>query len=286
MYAALDKNGTLTNAQFASKQEKYFCSRCQKPVKLIFTDSRVYFRHVNRIDNDINERTIHRQGKQLLLDNLAQFNLQSLTMEQYLPEIQQRPDILVNQTLAVEYQCAKINVKTLSERVVGYQSIGMKSLWILGGGYLNQRVHKEHLKFLNYRRKFGYYLLMLDSKNQQLSLFHHVKFIGPFSKISFQKEIFRDDLTAIFSFDPKPKLLYPQQMNPYLFNQLRKKNDPKSQRVKMNFYQAHQQTVEDFLTGQVFDPEPPIFKNPAWQRFCGAKTMYLEQPLLKNKLHY
>lgn len=282
MYAALDERGTLIYAQEAVESQKYFCCHCEQQVKLILTESRKYFRHTNKSNNSINERLIHQKGKQLILDELSKYHFSKLESEYYLSEIKQRPDVFINRQVVVEYQCARIDESVLEERVAGYRKLGLESIWILGDAYLEMLVRREHLKFIAYSENYGYYLLMLDSLKQQLTIFHHIKFIGPFNKIFFQREIFSmTDLPNIFTFQVEEYPLHPLMMQDYLTKKLRQKNDPQSQWVKMNFYQENLQTVEAYLEGYAFLPQEPIYQTPAWQQVCGLEAQLLNQPLLR-----
>lgn len=281
MYAALDKNGSLIYAQNAQKNRAYYCCRCNQIVKLVATDARKYFRHVNKTFNSINERQIHIRGKELLLDLLGQFRLNSLESEVYLSKIQQRPDILIDQKTAIEYQCAKINLDVFQARVEGYRQLGMKNYWILGGRYLANKVQREHLKFLSFNREWGFYVLMLDSVKQELILFHHVKFLGPFSQIFAEKKIFSvNRFVELFSFRPQAYQFEDQIMNAQLLQKLRRKNDPQVQAFKLKFYLRNQLTVEEYLQTKKFPPQKPIYRYPAWQMTCGRPKTLLVQPLL------
>ena len=283
MYAALNESGILIYAQNAKEKDKYFCCRCAKPVKLIATKARKYFRHLNKTNNDINERNIHSVGKKIILDLLK--NHSNVEEEFFLPEIQQRPDIfLVDQKIAIEYQCALLKINLLEERILGYRHLGIKSIWILGGDYLDDRVHRKHLKFINFSDKLGYYIIMLDSIKQTFTVFHHIKFIGPFNQIFFQRQIFQDaKLTDILEFEPLDYHLNPVLMNQHFIHRLRQKNDRNSQQVKMDFFQHHQITVEDYLNNRYFVPVAPIYFYPAWQMACGQVKKLLRQPLLEFK---
>lgn len=280
MYAALNESGILIYAQNANEETKYFCCQCDKPVKLIATKTRKYFRHVNKINNDINERDIHLAGKKIIFNLLKNFD--DVKTEYFLSKIQQRPDILVNHKLAIEYQCALLKINLLEERVLGYRKMGIKSIWILGGDYLDDQVRKKHLKFVNFSKKLGYYIIMLDSKRKVFTFFHHIKFIGPFNRIFFQRQIFQgEQLKEILNFEPQDYHLNPVLMNQHFIRRLRQKNDNNSQRVKMDFFQCHQITVEDYLRNRYFAPIAPIYFYPVWQMACGQSKRLLRQPLLE-----
>lgn len=284
MYAALDKDGTLTYAKVALMNQTYYCCHCDKKVKLIMTETRKYFRHTSKSYNGINERLIHQKGKKIIMSGLQQLNFQTIESELYLPKIQQRPDILVDHKLAFEYQCAKIDVHLLNERVQGYSQLKLNNIWIIGGSYLDDKIKRMHLKFINFNQQWQYYLLMLDSLNQQWDLFHHIQFLGPFNKIFFQKQSFpATEFVELLTYHPPVYQIAPQLMTPFLLQKLRQKNDQKSQWVKLRFYQKEGIPVEDYLRETKFPPIPPIYRHPAWQMVCKQEPKFLMQPLLQNK---
>jgi len=277
----MNSKGILINACEAEIKEAYYCCHCFKQVKLISTDSRIYFRHHNEVDNEINERSIHKNGKELIATEIKKFKTNSVETEFFLPEINQRPDIFVNRRVAFEYQCAKINVKTLSERVDGYRSLKIKNIWIIGGDYLDTKVRKEHLKFIRYNNKWGFHLLMLDSEYQLFKIFHHISFVGPFNKIVSQQAVFREtEFSKIFKFKPQKNILNSIVMNDYGINKIRRKNDLESQKVKMNFYKEKDITVEEYLLGKTFPPRAPVYSRPAWQMICTGQFENMNQPFL------
>jgi len=282
MYAALNKKGQLIYAQDAVEKQKYFCSQCNRPVKLVVTTKKTFFRHESANTNSVNERLKHVQGKFLIATTLTKILAVNVELEHFLPEIQQRPDLWVNQHLAVEYQCAKIDVQTLEQRVSGYRQAGVQNLWILGGDYLANKIRREHLKFINYSSDLGYYLLMLDSQKQKFTFFYQIEFVGPFSQIVSQRQVFYErDFEQIFTFRPLRRFLQPIMMNDFLLQKLRRRNDPQSQKIKLAFYIGHRMTVEESLRKQTFSTQPPIYVYPAWQRICGQSQQLLKQPLLK-----
>jgi len=73
MYAALDKDGRLVYAQDAVEKQKYFCSQCAKPVKLVSTVKKTFFRHEGVSTNKLNERSTHVRGKILIATTLAKY---------------------------------------------------------------------------------------------------------------------------------------------------------------------------------------------------------------------
>ncbi|UTH14454.1 competence protein CoiA [Macrococcus equipercicus] len=73
------------------------------------------------------ESAAHLAGKHELY-RLAQH--EHVAMEYYLHDIEQIPDILVNNKMALEIQLSVIPVTTLIERTYGYRRIGMDVIWI------------------------------------------------------------------------------------------------------------------------------------------------------------
>lgn len=286
MYAALNQQGTLINACDAISTDSYICSQCLKPVKLILGSAKPFFRHESLNNNSVHERLIHQQGKAIIAQVLQNHWQVPVELEIFLPDIQQRPDILVDRKLAFEYQCAKIDVQELVKRVQGYSSKKFVNIWILGGNYLSEKLTSEHLKFLAYNEKWKYYLMLFDSQRIRLIIFHHIKFVGPFSKITAQKKVFtRYNLSKVFDFEPTVKVDKPSRVNYRLLRKLRSKNDDRSQKIKMKFFQKYQLTIEEKLQGRLFNPQPPIYRYPAWQMYASGERVYLQQPLLKNCPH-
>lgn len=282
MYAALDNTGKLINALVAKRDNNYYCCECKQRVKLITTRSSSYFRHKNKCNNKINERLIHQDGKQLIINQLSKWKYHSLKSEFYLPTIKQRPDILVNENLAIEYQCAQISVDILAKRVNGYRLAGIKNVWILGGHYLN-KLGREHLKFIAYNKSWQFYLLTLDSQRKILTLFYDIGFVGPFNALTYQEKVFEDSkFHELLMFRPKRHDRSRLVINDYWLKKIRKKDDPISQKFKLDFYITHKMTVEDYLRNNCFEKEFPIFANQAWQRYCGQIPKRLNQPLLKK----
>lgn len=284
MYAALDKTGLLINACDALERNEYFCCKCQKRVKLISTNNRKYFRHENKKDNDLNEREIHLLGKKIIKTEIGKLKPHTLETEVYLKKIKQRPDILVDQRIAFEYQCANLDVEVLKKRVIGYHKANMKNIWILGGHYLSNKLKREHLKFIDYNDNFKYYILMLDSQQKCFRLFHHINFLGPFNRLIYQKETFSSDkFEKMFRTEFSGRILKDLLLDDYFLERIRRQNDIVTKEIKLNFYLKHNCPLEEYLKGRFFKPEAPIYKTPAWQRQCGQKNIFLDQPLIKYR---
>ncbi|MCH4008836.1 competence protein CoiA [Companilactobacillus sp.] len=204
MYAALNEKQQLINAIQCKNEGKYFCPRCQMPVKLTINEGTPFFRHENTHFNETNERDIHKHGKDILVKGLSKAYGRPIKSEVFLSKLEQRPDIMVNKQTVIEYQCAKIDLRKLSQRVMSYYHAGIDNYWILGGDYLDDKLTKQHLKFINHKPEWGFYILMLDSIKQKFTLFYEIRFVGPFNKIAYRKKSFNScNLRYLLNFKPK-----------------------------------------------------------------------------------
>lgn len=135
-----NENGQLVLANKAQAGSKYTCPTCQQPVRLRRGKKMVaHFAHLpgaNCVMNE-GETAEHLLGKQQLFNWLA-FRGLAPRLEVYLPEINQRPDILFNDggtQTAVEFQCSPLSVQRLRERNDGYRQLGITPVWLLGEPY-------------------------------------------------------------------------------------------------------------------------------------------------------
>lgn len=86
------------------------------------------------------EGIYHEQGKLLLYQWLHRQRL-NVRLEAYIPEINQRPDLLVDvngKQIAIEYQCAKIPKEQIDKRNKGYLKMNITPIWILGANHFKR----------------------------------------------------------------------------------------------------------------------------------------------------
>lgn len=284
MYAALNQDKRLTNAVESNFEDKYFCVKCERPVILIKNDNNAFFKHETANHNEENERDIHKKGKELIIDALKILGYQNIESEYYLKTIKQRPDIFINRKTIIEYQCAKINADKLSSRVESYHALKIPNIWILGGEYLSNKIDRAHLKFISYRKPWGFYLIMLDSEHEQINLFYSIKLFGPFNKIRYkQKSFLIEDIQQLLEFKANLNQSISLEINPYQLDKIRKLKGKKADALKLKFYQSNKQTVEDFLKQKKFGSLKPIYQNHQWKLICGEQPEYLRQPFLRTK---
>ncbi|AKP68181.1 competence protein CoiA [Companilactobacillus ginsenosidimutans] len=284
MYAALNEKSQLINAIECDNQEEYFCPKCTLPVKLVSTTATPFFRHENQRDNDVNEREIHKKGKALLIEAISKLGYSDVKTEVYLNKISQRPDILVADKIAVEFQCAKIDARKLAGRVTSYFRAGIDNYWILGGDYLDDSISKQHLKFISYNVNWGFHIIMLDTESEKITLFYEIRFMGPFNKICFRRKHFNyANLQYLFQFRPQLNSNKLTDITEYQIDRIRKINNGKTNIFKLQFFQKNEIKVEDYLMGKKIAMLKPIYRTHHWLIECGAVPKRLLQPLLDKK---
>lgn len=124
--------------QQLKKQHQFFCPQCDEPLQLKAGAIRIpHFSHYRNSMCETffsdRESETHLLGKQHLFELFTQLHL-SPTLEPYLPQIQQRPDLLLtnNSTqYAIEFQCSQLSFERFRERTNGYLSTNIIPIWIV-----------------------------------------------------------------------------------------------------------------------------------------------------------
>ncbi|WP_373895697.1 competence protein CoiA [Virgibacillus sp. CBA3643] len=166
MLQALSKKGnmimlhTMTKIEIEKwKQESFFCPACKQQV-IIKAGTKVipHFAHrsiTNCPNHEGGEGAYHEKGKLLLYNWLIHQKL-DVQLEAFIPEINQRPDLLLKlnrKRIAIEYQCARVPVEQIRQRSAGYARAGIIPIWILGNNLLKRQTGK-HLKIDTFSQQF------------------------------------------------------------------------------------------------------------------------------------
>nr|WP_319219193.1 competence protein CoiA family protein [uncultured Trichococcus sp.] len=192
MLIARNANGELIQAYQASKQkgknvEEYYCPACKG--KLVLKKGNImiaHFAHHKQSDCAVfseGETLPHLKGKQLLLEKFRSEGI-SVTLECWLPELQQRPDLLLvfgdGKKIAVEYQCSPISPVDLMARTQGYQRFGYEVWWICGMNYQpgSIKMTQAVYQFLNHSVALGSWICILDTQKEEMAIHHHLKSSG------------------------------------------------------------------------------------------------------------
>ncbi|TPR40833.1 competence protein CoiA [Apilactobacillus micheneri] len=156
-------NNQLVLAINSSKNKKYLCPICKSVVILKRGTEKIsHFAHSK--NNDCPNLGEHETDEHLTGKiNLFKFiNNNSTKIECFITKINQKPD-LINNKIAFEFQCSPITKKRLLERINGYKSLGIHSLWILGQNYRKKFSSKNTTKFFYYSFNIGFYILFLHN---------------------------------------------------------------------------------------------------------------------------
>lgn len=124
------------------KRDTYHCPACQRRVHLKAGSTiRPHFAHYKKeacVTFSEGETEEHLLGKQQLYDWFIGLE-HSVEMEAYLPELMQRPDLLLEGKIAIEFQCSGLSIEKIKERTKGYQNNSYKVVWILGEQFTYSR---------------------------------------------------------------------------------------------------------------------------------------------------
>lgn len=180
MLVAVDKNGQVINllcmktTEVANlKTQHLLCPACQKRVYLKHGKVRMpHFAHVTLLTCAYQTENESFQHLSLKKELFYWFSKTAhVTVEQFLPKLQQIPDLLVNDKLAVEVQCSTLSVARLRERTKGYQSSDYQVIWLTGKSlWLGQRLTALKQQFLNFSLHAGFYYWEIDHQKKELRL--------------------------------------------------------------------------------------------------------------------
>jgi len=140
MLVAMNEDKQLVTAtEELARNMNLFCPSCKGSVHLKKgTVMRPHFAHYHRENCAAfseGETAEHVAGKMQLKEWLEKLGYQ-VALEAYLPKLKQRPDLLVDDKLAVEFQCSPISIEKVAERTEGYRKNGYEVIWILGERFL------------------------------------------------------------------------------------------------------------------------------------------------------
>lgn len=182
MLVARDESGQLVNLLAVERQQlnklaqkQWYCPACQGQVQL--KKGRVkhpHFAHLSLLacqGASENESVQHLELKKRLYDWLCR--TEEVKMEQYLPELQQTPDLLVNDRLAIEIQCSPLPLTRLRERTSTYQTHGYTVLWLMGKDlWLGESLTELKQNLLNFSQHAGFYYWELDLAREKIRLLY------------------------------------------------------------------------------------------------------------------
>ncbi|MGY0692695.1 competence protein CoiA [Virgibacillus sp. FSP13] len=153
MLQAKTKDGKFITLASLSKEEiafhkahkQFFCPVCDDSVIIKAGMKMIpHFAHrqkVNCTSLESGESGYHEKGKFLLYQWFKHQQL-DVKLEEFLPDIRQRPDLLVTinrKTIAIEFQCARIDADIIQKRTTGYRRAGITPIWIVGANHFKRQ---------------------------------------------------------------------------------------------------------------------------------------------------
>lgn len=227
----------------ALKKKKWYCPSCQEVV--IIKNGNVmcsHFAHKQKSDCSSfseNESKEHLLGKKLIAENCKKFGI-PYELEAFLPDLKQRPDILVANKYAIEFQCSPLSISRFKERTATYQDNGYQVIWILGEKlHLTSKLTKLQKNFVYLSKEIGFYLWELDVIKKQI---RNNYFLVATSKKLLRKEK-KWNLSHVnflqilaFSNQKNEKQFYELETEIELFHQLGQWNHQLNQRMPKEMF--------------------------------------------------
>ena len=187
MLIALNEKNLPIHANTIRKNKRiknnYYCPSCKEGVFLKIGTIKVphfsHFKETNCLSFSEGETKEHLEGKQLLYEWLMKQGL-ICQLEAYLPDLNQRPDILVwinqKKALAIEFQCSSLPFKKMKERTAGYKKNGYDVFWIVGSEFkLNERITAFQRLFIYSNKKVTSSLFFLDVINKTINVYSNIQ---------------------------------------------------------------------------------------------------------------
>lgn len=164
-------HANLIQISDARRGHKYLCPFCHRIVIVHqLSDGHRHFVHYHSNANCGGESSEHLMGK-IQIARFFYVRFHNVKVEKYLSLIHQWPDILVNDSTVIEFQCSPISSKVLTARINGYLKVNLKSWWILGSPYYYRKLGIKYLaRFMRYSPAIGFYLAFWITKFQCLEL--------------------------------------------------------------------------------------------------------------------
>lgn len=204
IYAKMEHHEELVCATDFKRGHNYFCPGCKERVTYKNgPQKQAHFAHYKKTCHYFSEgeTDAHVIGKKLI-KLWAEKRHKQAKIEEYLPEIKQRPDVLINlrnSQLVVEYQCSPLSLDSFRKRTKGYKEHGYRIFWILGKRHmLGQRLTQQQAMFINFHKNIGYFLVYLDAEKQCIVLKYELCFENLYG-LRYRTGIFTD-ATALMLF--------------------------------------------------------------------------------------
>lgn len=143
-------------------QESYLCPSCRHRMILILSEEKKpFFKHFYQVKGT-GEKEEHLQAKQLLCTALKANGFRA-DIEVPLLDQQLRADVLVENRLSFEVQCAPLSGAEFAHRHALYKKLQIKDIWIVGKRhYLKNKINRSQKIFLRYSTQWQWYYLEIN----------------------------------------------------------------------------------------------------------------------------
>ena len=267
------------------EMDQFFCPQCKESLLLkIGTIKIPHFAHLKNSACDSffseGESAAHLLGKQQLYSLFTSLQLPTV-VEPYLPQIQQRPDLLVtkdNKQYAIEFQCSKITAPLFQNRTNGYQAVNINPVWLLHtpnahfktAGITKISINHMNAQFIQTYKKQRY----LITYDVQREIFYYVSNLIPIQGLQFfsiiQELPLRQQNFPFFI----PKVMSKQTFQIIYLKLLSIRNKTLHSRLLLS-----KKGVNDAFLRAIYEMNCTIFKLP---HFIGLPVDYSEQLPIPN----
>lgn len=179
------------------RTEKFYCPGCHQAVRL--KNGPILSAHFAHISGDVcesfseGETEEHLKGKKIIAEWCERSSI-PYELEAYLPKLKQRPDLLIDKRLAIEFQCSPLSLERFKERTEGYLSNGYEVIWVLGRRYfLGERLATLQKAAMTYHVNRGLVVWQLDIEKQEMICNYNIQRQLVTGKLFYNKTIFRVD---------------------------------------------------------------------------------------------
>jgi competence protein CoiA len=297
MLTAYDKNENLINLLETEPKNlagSYFCPACHGEVRLKNGQiKRVHFAHKSLQDCNSWSENESKQHLGLKAELYNWFkSTEKVEIERFLPELNQTPDLLVNEKIAIEIQCSHLSLKRLRERTENYRTHGYTVLWLMGYDlWLRKNLTELQKNLMYFSENRGFYFWELDLEERKLrlkSLLHqnlrgqivHLTEEIPFGQGNLLAQLRRpflsQDLKKLDVTVDKGLLRFVQQQ---LFH-----STPKWMKIQQNYYCAGKNLLNEDFTKPYFAPpglnllaDKPVSTSDSEKLECSPNFIQISQ---------
>ncbi|MFC4652038.1 competence protein CoiA [Lactococcus nasutitermitis] len=171
-----DENKNLINLleiEISQLKGKFFCPACHSEVRLKNGNIKIpHFSHISLKECHSwseNESAQHLGLKLALYKWFAR--TEKVKIEHYLPELEQTPDLLVNEKIAIEVQCSHLSIKRLWERTENYRKHGYQVIWLMGHDlWIKKSLTQLQKNLMYFSKNRGFYFWECDLAQEKIRL--------------------------------------------------------------------------------------------------------------------